>query len=142
MKKCIFSTLALACATAISAQTIDTKPTFLKVIQSDQSIVANISDNGKWLAAQPASNETCAEANVYLYNVESGKSVIIYGEEALDEEDAIGIYHVSDVTDDGNIVVGSYSGEFSTEAGEYAGIQATGSSLRRNGTPLRRPLLL
>ncbi len=121
MKKYILSTVALACATALSAQTIDTKPTFLKVVQSDQSIVANLSDNGKWLLAQPASNETCAEANVYLYNVETGKSVVIYGEEALDEEDAIGIYHVSDVTDDGNIVVGSYSGEFSTEAGEYAG---------------------
>ncbi len=119
--KYILSTLALACATALSAQTIDKKPTFLKVIKSDQSIVANISDNGKWLLAQPASNETCAEANVYLYNVESGNSTVIYGEEALDEEDAIGIYHVSDVTDDGNIVVGSYSGEFSNEAGEYAG---------------------
>ncbi len=122
--KNLLTTVALACATALSAQTTK-KPTFYKVNLGDQSIVANISDNGEWLLAQPGSNETCANANVWLINVATGAKQAIYDKtNDLDAEDAIGLYHVGDVTNDGNIVVGAISGTFSEDAGEYTGTPA------------------
>ncbi len=127
--KNLLTSVVLACATALSAQaasTNTTKPTFYKVNLGDQSIVANISDNGTWLLAQPASNETCANANVWLVNLTTGAKQAIYDkdDDLLGAEDAIGLYHVGDVTDDGNIVVGAISGTFSEDAGEYTGTPA------------------
>lgn len=107
MKKCI----RLLCLCAVSllslnaySQTSDA-PAFHVYIWDDYSTISKISDNGEWAVAQPAYSDDRESAIAKLVNLSTDEATELQTESDLTANGACG---VSDVTDDGEIVVGSY----------------------------------
>lgn len=105
MQRLLFTVAAalLSCVIAVNAADI-TKPVIHKYAYADKAVVNKMSNNGLWAVAQAGGD-----------NFESGQAKIVnlLTDEAITlqtKEDAAvnGTCSVSDVTDDGNIVVGSY----------------------------------
>ncbi len=95
------------------------KPTFYYQKYKQYEIASAISDNGKWALVYGASNEQKTNGYSYLVNVETKDEIVIRTKDDP-ETGTMGKYEVSDVTDDGNIVVGSFGGTF-TGDGYYTG---------------------
>lgn len=88
------------------AQTVS-MPTFHDCSYEDGSIVMKISDNGLWGVAQPAYTDARSSAQARLVNVKDNSFVII---QTTEDVTANGACTINDVTNDGNIVVGGYTG--------------------------------
>ena len=98
---------------ALMVLTINTKaqtaivPTFHDCSYEDGSIVMKISDNGLWGVAQPAYDDAKASGQARLVDIKNNSYVIIQtSEDVL----ANGACTINDVSNDGNIVVGGYTG--------------------------------
>ena len=82
-------------------------PTFHDCSYEDGSIVMKISDNGLWGVAQPAYDDAKASGQARLVDIKNNSYVIIQtSEDVL----ANGACTINDVSNDGNIVVGGYTG--------------------------------
>ncbi len=95
------------------------KPTFFYQKYKQYEIASAISDNGKWALVYGATNEQRTNGYSYLVNVETKAETVIRTKNET-EAATMGKYQVSDVTDDGNIVVGGFDGSF-TDDGYYTG---------------------
>lgn len=107
--KRLFNALWLCCLMALvglSAHAADgTQPVFHKFAYSDNAIVMRLSDNGQWAVAQAAYTESRNSGQAKLVNTATEEYVAL---QTAAEVTRDGACDVSDVTDDGNIVVGSY----------------------------------
>ena len=115
----LFSLLLAVLAFSIEAVAQVAKPTFIHQKYKDYGIASALSDNGKWALIVGATNEQKAQGPARLLNVET-KEVIVIRDSEEDDDDAKGEYFVSDITDDGNIVVGGFDGSFTSD-GYYTG---------------------
>lgn len=95
------------------------KPTFTYQKYKEYEIASAISDNGKWALVCGATNEQKTNGYAYLVNVATKAETVIRTKNELASA-TMGKYQVSDVTDDGNIVVGGFGGSF-TGDGYYTG---------------------
>lgn len=106
MKKFLKHVWLLAIAGILSgpatAQT--TAPVFHKYAFSDNSIVTRVSDNGKWAVLMPGSSELQGSGRVKVVEVATDKAVQLQSDADVERD---GAAVVTDVTDDGGIVVGS-----------------------------------
>ena len=106
-------------ATPMSAASSTGKPVFHKYAYSDYSMLSVLSDNGEWGLAQAAYSDDAASGLVKLVNISSGDVTYI---QTQSEVTANGAFMVSDVTNDGNIVVGEYLGQaayWTASTGEF-----------------------
>ena len=86
-----------------------TKPTFTLYSYSDLCMAEKISDNGQWLLLYPAYADDAASAQARLIDVTTGEETEL---ESSTDVATYGASTFSDVTDDGNIVVGAtYDGQ-------------------------------
>ena len=108
----------MACSIQSLAQTT-AKPSFIYQKFSDYAIATVLSDNGKWAIVKGATNEQLANGYIRLLNMETEEYMVVRTDDE-DDEDALGEYQVCDVTDDGNILVGSFNGTFTSD-GYYTG---------------------
>ena len=102
-----------------TAQTVGT-PKFILQKNVDQTIVHTISDNGKWAIVKGATSDQRKNSVVRIVNLATEEETVVKTAGQSDEE-ALGIYIVNDITDDGNIAVGGYNGSL-TDDGSYLGI--------------------
>ncbi len=109
--------VALAFVTEAAAQVV--KPTFYYQKYKEYEIASALSDNGKWALVYGATNEQKTNGYCYLVNVQTKAETVIRTKNETDAA-TMGKYQVSDVTDDGNIVVGGFDGSF-TDDGYYTG---------------------
>ena len=106
-------------ALSLTAATSDGIPVFHKYGYSDYSMVSRISDNGEWGIAQPALSDDVESGQARLINISTGDETIL---QTSDDVTTNGACTVSDVTDDGSIVVGEYKGSaayWSASTGEW-----------------------
>lgn len=75
-----------------------TPPIVHRISMSDSAIGVNMSNNGKWVVANPSSSVGDDPTISHLYNVD---------DETFQD---LGLSVANDVTDDGSLVVGSYNG--------------------------------
>ncbi len=115
----LFSLLVAVMACSIQALAQTAKPTFIYQKFSDYAIASALSDNGKWAIVKGATNEQLANGYIRLLNMETEKYMVVRTDDE-DDEDAMGEYQVCDVTDDGNILVGAFDGNFTSD-GYYTG---------------------
>ncbi len=115
----LFSLLVVVMACSIPALAQTAKPTFIYQKFSDYAIASVLSDNGKWAIVKGATNEQLANGYIRLLNMETEKYMVVRTDDE-DDEDAMGEYQVCDVTDDGNILVGAFNGNFTSD-GYYTG---------------------
>lgn len=98
--KTILRLLAVGAFTAFSASVLaDEQPVIHRLIYHDNSIGTNISRNGRWATACASLSVGDALGTAHLYDVDTDTSY-----------DLPGTASVTDVTDDGNIVVGTHNG--------------------------------
>ncbi len=116
----LFSLLMVLMACSIQALAqVTTKPSFIYQKFKDYAIATTLSDNGKWALVKGATNEQLANGYIRILDMTT-KTYTIVRTDDEDDEDALGEYQGCDITDDGNIVVGSFNGNF-TEDGYYTG---------------------
>ena len=116
----LFSLLVVVMAFSIQALAQTTaKPTFIYQKFKDYAIATVLSDNGKWAIVKGATNEQLANGYIRLLDMTTGKYTVVRTDDE-DDEDAMGEYQVCDVTDDGNILVGAFNGNFTSD-GYYTG---------------------
>ena len=121
MKKTLtaLSLLLVVSGFTAEASAQDGKPTFYYQKYKEYEIASALSDNGKWALVYGATNEQKTNGYCYLVEVATkAETVIRTSDEAASA--TMGKYQVSDVTDDGNIVVGGFGGSF-TGDGYYTG---------------------
>lgn len=107
MRRLFFSIVAalFSCAVSLHAQT--STPTIKEFSWTDMGIVQSMSDNGQWGLAQPAYDDDIENATARLINLQTKEETAL---QTTSDRTANGACTVSDVTDDGSIVVGSYKG--------------------------------
>lgn len=95
-------TLQYLCALGAFAATVsvsaDNKPTVHRIELSDGAVGVNMSNNGKWVVANPSSSVGDDPTVAHLFNVDADTYI------------DLGLSVASDVTDDGSLIVGSYNG--------------------------------
>ena len=109
---------AMALTTAM-AQTA-AQPTFHKLSYSDNAIATKLSDNGKWAVAQAVYTEQRNSGKAKLVNTETEEYTEL---QTAAEVTRDGACQVTDVTDDGAIVVGAYKNQpayWDKETGTWA----------------------
>lgn len=74
---------------------------------SDQSVVTVMSDNGAWALAQPATSEAQKSGRARIIDLSTNEATKLQTDAEVERD---GICVVSDVTDDGNMVVGTVKG--------------------------------
>ena len=100
-----WAVMSIAPAQAINVS----KPTFTLYSYSDLSMAEKISDNGQWLLLYPAYSDDAASAQAKLIDLETGTETEL---ESSSDVATYGASTFTDVTDDGNIVVGAtYDGQ-------------------------------
>ncbi|MGM9868668.1 MAG: choice-of-anchor J domain-containing protein [Sodaliphilus sp.] len=119
-----------------TAQAIE-KPQFLLQQNVDLSIVHTISDNGKWAIVKGATTDQRKNGVVHIVNLTTNEETVVKTADQTNE-DAYGIYVVSDITDDGNIVVGGYNGTLSDD-GSYFGVPGVFNLTNQTWTKLDLP---
>lgn len=97
MKRHILLAASMAATTLLAQATYELH----RYDSNDGGILWNISDNGKWATIRLGSSSAGGNATPKLYDVET--------EEAFEVRYNDRLIHVSDVSNDGNIVVGSYN---------------------------------
>lgn len=95
-------TLQYLCAlgafvTTISASA-DNRPTVHRIDMPDGAVGVNMSNNGKWVVANPSSSVGDDPTVAHLFNVDADTYI------------DLGLSVANDVTDDGSLIVGSYNG--------------------------------
>lgn len=141
MKK-ILSTLclmlvAMVCSISANAQTATGKPKFLYQKFADYAIAFTTSDNGKWAVVYGATTEQQKNGKARIVNVETGETTVVR-HSSEEDDDAVGLYEIRDITDDGNTVVGAAGGVFS-EGGTYTGKPAYWNKKERDWNLLPMP---
>ena len=95
--------LQYLCALGAFAYTVgaaaDEQPIVHRIVMADNAIGVNMSNNGKWVVANPSTSVGDAPTVAHLFNIETDTY-----------EDLPGFAEANDVTDDGALVVGSYNG--------------------------------
>ena len=109
----------LAFSATATAQTSEGKPKFVYGRFSDNTIFMALSDNGKWALCTGGQNDQRINGVNHLVNVETGKDETVKWSDET-ETDAIGKHWATDVSDDGEIVVGGFDGKHTVD-GEYMG---------------------
>lgn len=128
--------LLLAVVFEVNAQSIS-KPNFMYQKYKDYGIVTRLSDNGKWALVTGASTEQKTSGYVHLVNVATGEeNILCQGNET--QADVMGKYEGCDVTDDGNIIVGAFGGEFTMD-GYYTGKPGYWNKSTKKWTALPMP---
>ena len=107
-KNLFFFVLLLLAAVCHVPALAQQKPTIKTLSFADYSFVQKVSDNGKWGVAQPGSSDAAKSAKAKLVNLSNYTSIELQTQEELVRD---GACSASDVSDDGNIVVGSYLGK-------------------------------
>ncbi|MGM9817203.1 MAG: choice-of-anchor J domain-containing protein [Lepagella sp.] len=128
--------LLCPCILFASAQAAE-KPKFILQKNSDLSIVHTISDNGKWAIVKGATSAQLKSSVVRIVNVETKAETVVKTAGQTDEQ-AMGVYVVNDITDDGNMVVGGYNGSL-TDDGSYLGIPGIFDMSTKTWTQLTCP---
>ncbi len=125
------------CVIGAMAQTSGT-PKFILQKNNDLSIVHTFSDNGKWAIVKGATAAQRKSSVVRIVDVTTQAETAVKTEGQTDEE-AMGIYIVNDITDDGNTLVGGFNGSL-TDDGSYLGIPGIFDMSTKTWTKLFCPL--
>lgn len=137
MKRFI-SLLYLCLITAVLTVNAQTgKPSYILQQYADMGIVSHVSDNGKWAIVKGATTEQWQNGLIRIINTETKEETILKTADQTDDE-AKGIYVAADITDDGKIVVGGYSGRF-TNDGSFLGKPAYFNVETKTWTELPMP---
>lgn len=89
---------ALGAFVATISASADNKPTVHRIETLDAAVGVNMSNNGKWVVANPSSSVGDDPTVAHLFNVDD------------DSFETLGYSVANDVTDDGSLIVGSYNG--------------------------------
>lgn len=89
---------ALGAFVATMSASADNRPTVHRIETTDAAVGVNMSNNGKWVVANPSSSVGDDPTVAHLFNVDS------------DSYESLGLSVANDVTDDGSLIVGSYNG--------------------------------
>ncbi len=92
---------------AFAQTTTAAAPVVKKQTFADGAILTGLSDNGKWAVACAAYTSDANSIKGRLINVETGEVTEIFGES---EQEKYGSCALTDVTDDGSLVVGTIGG--------------------------------
>ena len=106
MRKIVLFVALMVALLPLCAQEQPPRPTLLKITFPQSAAINALSDNGSWAAASGVGEDQSEPAYPYLVNAVDGSLTELWD----DDNPVQGGISANDVTDDGQIVVGSYGG--------------------------------